>query len=183
MHSPLTQLELAGQIVPQLPQLPLSLLVLRQVPSQQVCWAGHPAALFVQHWSLAMQPFPHGVNPESQVHSVPAPLQVELAGQAPQASPHPSFPHTLPVQFGTQTQASLLHVDPAGQAPQEPPQPLAPHAFPLQSGTHVQTPPTQFSPAGQVPQLPPQPLSPQFFPAQFGVQSGTQVPSTHEAPL
>ena len=170
------QLELAGQLVAHVPQLLLSLLVLRQVPWQQVWFWGQPGVFVVQHCSLAMQAFPHGLNPESQVHSVPVPLQLALTGQAPQTLPHPSFPHSLPLQFGTQKQAPSLQVDPAGQVPHEPPQPSAPHAFPLQSGRHVQTPSAQRAPPWHVPQVPPQPLSPHALPEQSGTQVTWHVP-------
>ena len=185
VHVPLVQVAFAGHTVPHVPQLLPSLPVLRQVPLQQVCCDGHPGALLVQQRLLAMHWLPHALNPESQVQFVPAPLQVELAGQGPQEPPQPLGPHDLPAQSGTQlaVQTPALQDEPPGHVPQVLPQPSGPQFFPAQSGMHVQTPLMQLSPLGHMPQLPPQPLGPQFFPEQFGTQSATQLPLTHDEPL
>jgi hypothetical protein len=112
--------------------------LVQQTPLQHVCPPGQaPGVPFVQQTEFATHWLPHGLNPALQAQDVPAPLQVEFAGQAPQEPLQPSGPHVFPEQFGTQTHLPFSHVVLPAHVPQLPPQPSLPQSLPVQLG--VQT--------------------------------------------
>jgi len=102
------------------------------------------------------------------------PLQVRPDPHSPQLPPHPSGPHSLPVQLGVQHVPLLEHTAPElqgqswGQLLQFSPEVQTPLPH-----TAAQTPPWQVNPTPQMPQLPWQPSSPHALLVQFGMQ---QVP-------
>eukprot|EP01087_Luapelamoeba_hula_P010388 TRINITY_DN2750_c0_g1_i2.p3 TRINITY_DN2750_c0_g1~~TRINITY_DN2750_c0_g1_i2.p3 ORF type:complete len:127 (-),score=6.88 TRINITY_DN2750_c0_g1_i2:369-749(-) len=88
----------------------------------------------------------------------------------PHVPPHPSLPHSRPLQFGVQLQlAEESQPWSRPQTPHVPPHPSSPHVLFLQSGMHKHCPVlSQISwlPWRQKPQAFPHPSSPHCLPVQ-----------------
>ena len=95
----------------------------------------------------------------------------------PQVPPHPSSPHSTPIQLGVQEHRPSWHASVSEQVPQTSPQ-TVPQLHPkllhvsVQSLSDAHCPSAlQTSSTKQAPQVPPHPSSPQVLPAHSGVQA------------